>query len=56
MPVTCIDVERGFSQYKNLLNNRRESLMEENTKRLVMLCINRDIENVFEHNHIITVF
>lgn len=43
MPVTFVDVERSFSQYKHLLNDRRESLTEENTKRLVMLYYNGDI-------------
>ena len=32
MPVTSVDVERSFSQYKHILNDRRESLTEENTK------------------------
>ena len=34
-PVTSVDVERSFSQYKHLLNGRRESVTEENTKRLL---------------------
>ena len=29
MPVTSVDVERSFSQYKYLLNDRIESLTEE---------------------------
>ena len=48
MPVACVDVERSFSQYKHLLNDRRESLTEENTKRLVMLYHNGDIEGRFD--------
>ena len=44
MPITSIDVERSFSQYKHILNDRRESLTEENTKRMVMLYYNGDIE------------
>lgn len=47
MPVASVDVERSFSQYKHLLNDRRESLTEENTKRLVMLYYNGDIEGHF---------
>ena len=47
MPVASVDVERSFSQYKHLLNDRRESLTEENTKRLVMLYHNGDIEGRF---------
>ena len=36
MPYGClasVDCEVSFSQYKHLLNNRRESLSEENTKK-----------------------
>ena len=44
IPVTWIDVERSFSQYKHTLNDRRESLAEENTKRMVMLYYNGGIE------------
>lgn len=44
MPVTSVDVERSFSQYKHLLNDRREGLTEENTKRLMMLYFNGDVE------------
>ena len=40
MPVTSVDVERSFSQYKHLLNDRRESLTEEHTKCLLMLYFN----------------
>ena len=47
MPVASVDVERSFSQYKHLLNDRRESLTEENTKQLVMLYYNGDIEGHF---------
>ena len=47
MPVVSVDVERSFSQYKHILNDRRESLTEQNTKRLVMLYFNGDIEGCF---------
>ena len=47
MPVASVDVERSFSQYKHILNDRRESLTEENTKRMVMLYYNGDIEGHF---------
>ena len=47
MPVASVDVERSFSQYKHILNDRRESLTEQNTKRLVMLYFNGDIEGRF---------
>ena len=47
MPVASVDVERSFSQYKHLLNDRRESLTDENTERLVMLYHNGDIEGRF---------
>ena len=48
MPVTSVDVERSFSQYQHLLNLRRESLTEENIKRLVML-----YKDIVEHHDII---
>ena len=48
MPVASVDVERSLSQYKYLLNDRRESLSEENTERLVMLYHNGDIERHFD--------
>ena len=44
MPVTSVDVEHSFSQYKHILNDRQESLAEENTKRMVMLYYDGDIE------------
>ena len=55
MPVTSVDVERSFSEYKHLLNDRRERLTEENTRRLMILYYNGDIEhqfrNIYKHNH-----
>ena len=48
LPVTSVDVERSFSQYKYLLNERRESLTDENTRRLMMLYYNGDIEQRFK--------
>ena len=47
MPVASVDVERSFLQYKHILNDRRESLTEENTKRMVMLYYIGDIEGHF---------
>ena len=47
MPVTSVDVERSFSQYKHLLNERRASLTDDNTRRLMMLYYNGDIEQRF---------
>ena len=47
MPVASVDVERSFSQYKHILNDRRENLTEENTKRLAILNFNGDIEGHF---------
>jgi hypothetical protein len=46
-PVASVDVERSFSQYKHLLNDRREGLSEENTRQLVMLYYNGDLEGRF---------
>lgn len=48
MPVASVDVERSFSQYKHLLNDHRHSLSESNTKQLIMLYFNGDIESRFE--------
>ena len=45
--MTSVDVERSFSQYKYLLNERRESLTQDNTKRLMLLYFNGDIEHCF---------
>ena len=44
MPVTSVDIERSFSQYKHLLNDRRDGLTEENTKTLMMLYFNGGVE------------
>ena len=49
MPVTSIDVEHSFSQYKHLLNKQCESLTPENTKQLTMLYYNEDLEKRFEN-------
>ena len=35
--IASVGCEQSFSQYKYILNDRRESLTEENMKRLVML-------------------
>ena len=43
MPVVSVDVERSFSQYKHILNDRRESLSTANTKKLTMMYTNGDI-------------
>lgn len=50
MPVSSVDVERSFSLYKHILNDRRESLSEENTKQLLMLYYNGDIEKRLSSN------
>jgi len=47
MPVTSVEVERSFSNYKHLLNDEKESLTEENTCRLMILYYNGDIEYRF---------
>ena len=48
MPVTSINAECSFSQYKNLLNKHHKSLTPENTKQLTMLYYNGDLEKQFE--------
>ena len=47
MPVTSVEAERSFSNYKHIHNDRRESLTQENTKRLMMLYYNGDVEGRF---------
>ena len=47
MPTTSVDVERNISQYKHLLDDRRESLTEVNTRTLMMLYFNGGIEHRF---------
>ena len=42
IPVTSVDVERSFSQYNHLLNDRMKGLTEEDTKRLLLLYYNGD--------------
>ena len=45
---TINNVERSFSQYKHLLNDRRESLTEENMKSLLTFYYNGDLEARFD--------
>ena len=47
MPVASVEVEQSFSQYKHILNDHCESLTKENTKRLVLLYYNGDIQGQF---------
>ena len=47
MSVTSVDVERSFSEYKHLLNDKRERLTEKNTRQLMILYYNGDIEHHF---------
>ena len=48
IPTTSVNLERNFSLNKHHLNDRMESLTEQNTKRLVMLYFNGDIEGCFK--------
>ena len=48
MPVTSVDAEHSFSQYKHLLNKQCESLNPEKTKQFMMLYYNADLEKRFE--------
>ena len=45
MPVTSVDIERSFAQYKHLMNKQRENLTPENTQQFTMLYFNGDLEN-----------
>ncbi|XP_041480924.1 uncharacterized protein LOC121428390 [Lytechinus variegatus] len=47
MPVSSVDVERSFSQYKHILDDKRENLTPENTKMMTMLYYNADVERQF---------
>ena len=48
MPVTSIDAEHSFSQYKHLLNKQCESLTFEITKQLIMLYYNGNLVKRFQ--------
>ena len=48
IPVTSVDIKRSFSQYKHLLNKQCESLTLKNTKQLIMLYYNGNLEKRFE--------
>ena len=48
MPAASVECEQSFSQYKHLLNDRRVSLSEEDTKRLQMLYHNGDITKMMD--------
>lgn len=39
-PITSVDVERSFSQYKNLLTDKRRSLLFENIKEMLIIQCN----------------
>ena len=56
LPVTSVDVERSFSQYKHLLNERRETLTEGNSTRLMMLNCNGDVEGEFSFFPFLIIF
>nr|XP_057913311.1 uncharacterized protein LOC131107370 [Doryrhamphus excisus] len=42
-PVSSVDCERTFSKYKTLLTDKRETLTEQNTKRLAIMYFNGDV-------------
>ena len=44
-PLVTVDVERSFSQYKYILNDRRTPLTEESREQLNILMFNREREN-----------
>ena len=48
MPVTSVEGERSFSHYNHLHNDRRETLTEQNSKRLKMQYCNGDVEEEFK--------
>ena len=48
-PVSSVDTERSFSQYKNLVTDKRENLTEENTKQLVIMNFNGDVVGRWEN-------
>ncbi|XP_025420798.1 uncharacterized protein LOC112690907 [Sipha flava] len=45
-PITSMDVERSFSQYKNLLTNKRRSLLFENIKEMLIIQCNSNLGKV----------
>ena len=56
MPVASVDVERGFLQYKHILNDRRESLTKGRIQKEWSCCITmetlRDISKVHIPVHV----
>lgn len=43
LPVSSLDAVRSYSKCKNLLTNKRESLSEENTKKITIMYHNGDV-------------
>lgn len=52
-PITSVDVERTFSQYKNLLTDKRRSLLFENIKQILVIQCNSDIGKIIRNNYLI---
>ncbi|KAL4113091.1 hypothetical protein QTP88_016779 [Uroleucon formosanum] len=42
-PITSVDIERSFSQYKNLLTDKRRSLLFENIKEMLIIQCNSNL-------------
>lgn len=45
-PITSVNVERSFSQYKNLLTDKRRSLLFENIKEMLIIQCNSNLGKV----------
>jgi hypothetical protein len=45
-PITSMDVERSFSQYKNLLTDKRRFLLFENIKEMLIIQCNSNLGKV----------
>lgn len=52
-PITSVDVERTFSQYKNLLTDKRRSLLFENIKQILVIQCNSDLGKIIRNNYLI---
>jgi len=47
-PITSVDIERSFSQYKNLLTDKRRSLLFENIKEMLIIQCNSNLGKVLK--------
>ncbi|KAL4142184.1 hypothetical protein QTP88_004693 [Uroleucon formosanum] len=49
-PITSVDIERSFSQYKNLLTDKRRSLLFENIKEMSIIQCNSNLGKALQQH------